>query len=107
MQQCWYVLGEVYYHFVAGEFLDPLTANELGDEIMEQYEEEIKNPMCINWVKSNMESDRYPSRNEFIRDVNLIFDNCMSFNEEDSDVYSSALELKMFFKVGCQSRKLI
>lgn len=98
MQECWYALGEVYYHYVAGEFLEPLTVDDVGEEVFEAYEEEVKEPMCINWVKQKMEDGEYPSKYEFIREVFLIFDNCMLFNETDSDVYQSALELKFFFK---------
>lgn len=42
---------------------------------------------------------RYKSRDDFIADVRLIFDNCEIFNEDDSPVGKAGHGMRKYFEV--------
>ena len=58
----------------------------------------IKNPIAIDWIQARIDSTYYKSVADFHRDYNLMFSNAMTYNEEGSDVYMDALELKQAFE---------
>ena len=37
MQKCWLILGELYYHYEATDFLEPITPENFGAEMYEDY----------------------------------------------------------------------
>lgn len=45
-----------------------------------RYLDEIEKPMDLQTVKRNVQKGRYSKQIEFMKDVNLIFDNCRAFN---------------------------
>ncbi len=41
---------------------------------------------------------RYKTHNEFAADVKLVFDNCQTFNEDDSEVGQAGHDMRKFLK---------
>ena len=50
MQNCWLILGELYYHYEATDFLEPVTEDLIGPEMYEDYCKVISEPMDIGTV---------------------------------------------------------
>ena len=108
VQACWLILGELYYHFEATDFLEPVSGKTIGEDIFEEYCEMIKNPMDIGTVMRKMQANAYGGdMSQFIADVELIFDNCRDFNEQGTEIYNSANVLTEFFKKQLQEKGLI
>lgn len=40
---------------------------------------------------------RYPTLDSFVVDVNLVFENCEKFNEDDSEIGQAGHSMKNFF----------
>jgi len=49
---------------------------------LESYARVIRKPMCINQIIDNLKMFRYLYLAEMQRDIELIYDNCASFNDE-------------------------
>ena len=58
------------------------------------YYEEIKKPIALNHVKTNLKKGKYSSLKMFYKDIELIFKNAMSYNREDSSIYLNAKRLQ-------------
>jgi hypothetical protein len=58
----------------------------------------IKTPMDLSTIKLSLKSSSYKSRDQFLSDVRLIFDNCETFNEDDSPVGKAGHTLRIFFE---------
>ena len=54
MQNCWLILGVLYYHFEVTDFLEPVTEEMLGTEFYEDYCNTVKYPMDISTVMNKM-----------------------------------------------------
>lgn len=64
------------------------------------YYKVIKNPMSLNLVKDNLKKGSYLSLGQFKRDIDLIFENAMTFNVEESEIHQDAIVLKVcFFRI--------
>jgi len=37
VQACWLILGELYYHYDATDFLEPVSAKTIGEELYDEY----------------------------------------------------------------------
>jgi Bromodomain len=55
----------------------------------------IKQPTSISDVKRMVEKGKLKDWNTFAAEVRLIWDNCKTFNEDDSDIYAIAEELEV------------
>lgn len=62
------------------EPVDPIKLN------IPDYHKIITNPMDLGTVKNNLKSGVYLKVEEFMRDVELIFENCILYNGENSPV---------------------
>ena len=99
MQNCWLILGELYYHYEATDFLEPVTEDLIGPEMYEDYCKVISEPMDIGTVIQKMKSGAYHnSKDLFRQDIELIFTNCRLFNEEDTEIVNCAKTLSKKFK---------
>lgn len=108
VQNCWLILGDLYYHYEATDFLEPVSGHTIGEDIFEEYCEMIKNPMDIGTVMRKMQANAYGGdMSLFIADVELIFDNCRYFNVQGTEIYNSANVLTEFFKKKLQEKGLI
>jgi hypothetical protein len=108
MQKCWLVLGEIFYHHEATDFLEPITAETLGSkEWFEDYCAVIQTPMDISTMIERMKSNYYmdecdnhafEAKDMFIADMMLIFNNCRNFNQKGSEIVKSANRLTNEFR---------
>ncbi|RGB38459.1 Bromodomain-containing protein, partial [Rhizophagus diaphanus] len=68
-----------------------------------KYEEEdvknkvIKNPMDLFTINLKLKNNQYTSLEEFEKDIRLIFCNCYTYNDVESEVYSSGKALECIF----------
>ena len=75
-------------------FNAPVDPVELA---LPDYFEIIKRPMDLGTIQRKLESSSYHSVEEFASNVNLNFDNAMTYNQQGSVVHTMAAELKERF----------
>lgn len=63
-------------------------------ETMPEYFNEIKTPMAVDIIKKRIKRKKYQSVEQFMKDVDLMFDNAKLYNEDDSEIYTIAVELQ-------------
>jgi hypothetical protein len=68
----------------AEAFLTPVEWEELG---LMDYPTIVKNPMDLQSVRDNLESDKYDTFEKCFADIQLIWDNCRLYNRAGSDIY--------------------
>ena len=69
------------------EFREPVPWKELG---LTDYPEIIKKPMDLRTVRKNLGKGKHKRYEDFFRDVQLIWDNCKTYNIQGSDIYKMA-----------------
>jgi Bromodomain/TAZ zinc finger len=94
-QKCSEVLKGLQTHQHGWVFNCPVDPVELG---LPDYFEIIKKPMDLGTIQRKLESGTYHAIKDFQSDVNLTFDNAMSYNEKGSVVYDMAKELSTKFE---------
>ncbi|PKY51745.1 Bromodomain-containing protein, partial [Rhizophagus irregularis] len=57
----------------------------------------IKHPMDLLTINSKLENNQYTSLEEFEKDIRLIFRNCYTYNDVESEVYNSGETLESIF----------
>ncbi|TNN84544.1 Bromodomain adjacent to zinc finger domain protein 2B [Liparis tanakae] len=57
----------------------------------------IKKPMDFFTIKEKLTNNQYLNLETFIVDVNLVFDNCEQFNEDDSEIGRAGHSMRTFF----------
>ncbi|CAB4377914.1 unnamed protein product [Rhizophagus irregularis] len=57
----------------------------------------IKNPMDLFTINLKLKNNQYTSLEEFEKDIHLIFCNCYTYNDDESEVYSSGKALECIF----------
>ncbi|KIJ53485.1 hypothetical protein M422DRAFT_58438 [Sphaerobolus stellatus SS14] len=62
------------------------------------YYKTIKKPMCFNAINRRIQRKEYSSMAEFAAEVELVFQNAVTFNEEHSIIWEDATVLKAYFK---------
>lgn len=72
------LLALLELHEESHEFLAPVDFKLLN---IPQYPIIIKNPMDLGTIKKNLKSHHYASVQDFIEDIQLVWDNCKKFNE--------------------------
>jgi hypothetical protein len=95
-QKCSEVLKGLQTHQHGWVFNCPVDPVELG---LPDYFEIIKKPMDLGTIHKKLDSGAYHAIKDFNSDVNLTFDNAMTYNEKGSVVYDMAKELKTKFEV--------
>ncbi|KAF2122046.1 chromatin structure-remodeling complex protein rsc1 [Lophiotrema nucula] len=63
-------------------------------QLMPEYHAEIKSPMAMDLLKRKLKRKKYNSVDHFMQDVELMFENAKSYNEDDSQVYQDAVYLQ-------------
>jgi hypothetical protein len=94
MQQCYKLLLVMKNHRWAWPFNQPVDPEKLG---IPDYFNIIKKPMDLGSVEKKLLNNEYENIQEFADDVNLVWQNCMTYNQPDSDVVRMAEELKRIF----------
>ena len=95
-QKCSEVLKGLQQHQHGWVFNCPVDPVELG---LPDYFMVIKKPMDLGTVHKKLDNGAYHTIEDFQKDVNLTFDNAMTYNEPDTVVYDMAKELKTKFVV--------
>jgi chromatin structure-remodeling complex subunit RSC1/2 len=62
--------------------------------VMPEYFNEIKEPMAIDLIKRKSKRKKYNSVDHFMKDMDTMFNNAMSYNEDDSQIFKDAKDLK-------------
>ncbi|KAF1818728.1 uncharacterized protein K489DRAFT_326997 [Dissoconium aciculare CBS 342.82] len=62
---------------------------------MPEYFMEIKHPMAYDSLKRKAKRKKYKSLEDFMADVNLIFNNAKSYNTDESQIYKDAVTLQI------------
>lgn len=58
----------------------------------------IKCPMDLSTIKKKIKLGKYEQIRDFIKDLTLVWENCKTYNREDSAIYAAAKELQEFSK---------
>eukprot|EP00012_Vannella_robusta_P007064 CAMPEP_0206193470 /NCGR_PEP_ID=MMETSP0166-20121206/6582_1 /ASSEMBLY_ACC=CAM_ASM_000260 /TAXON_ID=95228 /ORGANISM="Vannella robusta, Strain DIVA3 518/3/11/1/6" /LENGTH=236 /DNA_ID=CAMNT_0053610181 /DNA_START=411 /DNA_END=1119 /DNA_ORIENTATION=+ len=94
MEVCEKVLGHIMSHRYAFPFLKPVDYVALN---IPDYPNIITNPMDLSSVKKKLESFEYVEAQQFIADMDLIFQNAKTYNPPNSDVHTMAQILQKLF----------
>jgi E1A/CREB-binding protein len=94
-QKCLEVLKGLQTHQHGWVFNVPVDPEELG---LPDYFDIVKKPMDLGSIQKKLEKGEYHAIKDFQADVNLSFDNAMTYNEQGSVVYDMAKELKDKFE---------
>lgn len=90
---CEIILMEMESHEDAWPFLEPVNPR-----LVPGYRKIIKNPMDFATMRTRLLRGGYSSSEEFAADALLVFDNCQTFNEDDSDVGKAGHVMRKFFE---------
>ncbi|XP_067880764.1 bromodomain adjacent to zinc finger domain protein 2A-like isoform X2 [Heterodontus francisci] len=90
---CEVILMEMESHEDAWPFLHPVNPR-----LVPGYRKIIKRPMDFSTIRGKLISGKYLSCKEFAADTTLVFDNCMTFNEDDSEVGRAGHVMRKFFE---------
>ncbi|RXW22667.1 hypothetical protein EST38_g3171 [Candolleomyces aberdarensis] len=62
------------------------------------YYKEIKRPQCFSAIFKKLKQKEYQGAPDFAADVELVFSNAMTFNQEHTQIWEDALTLRSFFR---------
>lgn len=88
------------------EKTDEETHRVLSDAFMEMpskkdyptYYKEIKRPICIETIFKRLKRKEYSTSEEFANDVELVFSNALTFNQDHSQIWEDAVTLRDYFR---------
>ena len=86
-----HLLNDMHNHSSSWPFKQPVNREEVTD-----YYEVIKNPMDLSTMEEKLEKDCYQTPEDFVKDAQLIFDNCRKYNNETTPYAKSANKLEKF-----------
>ncbi|XP_039282442.1 bromodomain adjacent to zinc finger domain protein 1A isoform X2 [Nilaparvata lugens] len=95
------MLDALMHHKDAWPFLRPVTKAEVPD-----YRNIIKKPMDFGTIKHKLNMLEYSKNSQVIADALLVFDNCYTYNQPDSEVYKTGERLQKMFEKLCSERKM-
>ncbi|XP_062825383.1 bromodomain adjacent to zinc finger domain protein 2B isoform X6 [Anolis carolinensis] len=87
------LLSELETHEDAWPFLLPVNLKHVPG-----YRKVIKKPMDFSTIRDKLNSGQYPNLEAFAVDVRLVFDNCETFNEDDSDIGRAGHNMRKHFE---------
>ncbi|NXU53945.1 BAZ2B protein, partial [Turnix velox] len=90
---CSVILSELETHEDAWPFLLPVNL-----KLVPGYKKVIKKPMDFSTIRDKLSSGQYPNLEAFSLDVRLVFDNCETFNEDDSDIGRAGHNMRKYFE---------
>jgi chromatin structure-remodeling complex subunit RSC1/2 len=62
--------------------------------LLPDYFREIKQPIALDVVKKKLKRKKYNSVEQFMRDVELMFENAKQYNQDESQIYKDAVTLQ-------------
>ncbi|ESO92013.1 hypothetical protein LOTGIDRAFT_121489, partial [Lottia gigantea] len=90
---CKTILSDMEKHDEGWPFLQPVNGKQFPS-----YRKIIKHPMDFNTMKTKLRDNLYKSRIEFAGDAHLVFDNCVTFNEDESEVGKAGHDMREYFQ---------
>ncbi|KAM7106073.1 bromodomain adjacent to zinc finger domain protein 2B isoform 14-T17 [Molossus nigricans] len=90
---CSMILTEMETHEDAWPFLLPVNL-----KLVPGYKKVIKKPMDFSTIREKLSGGQYPNPESFALDVRLVFDNCETFNEDDSDIGRAGHSMRKYFE---------
>ncbi|XP_065342167.1 bromodomain adjacent to zinc finger domain protein 2B-like isoform X13 [Cloeon dipterum] len=90
---CKTLLDELEAHDEAWPFLLPVNTKQFPT-----YRKIIRSPMDLSTIRKRLTEGVYKGREEFCADVRVIFNNCETFNEDDSPVGKAGHSMRSFFE---------
>ncbi|XP_040150293.2 bromodomain adjacent to zinc finger domain protein 2B isoform X7 [Ictidomys tridecemlineatus] len=90
---CSMILTEMETHEDAWPFLLPVNL-----KLVPGYKKVIKKPMDFSTIREKLSNGQYPNLETFAVDVRLVFDNCETFNEDDSDIGRAGHNMRKYFE---------
>ncbi|XP_067083926.1 bromodomain adjacent to zinc finger domain protein 2B isoform X2 [Osmerus mordax] len=90
---CRVLLAELEGHQDAWPFLIPVNPKSVPG-----YKKVIRKPMDFSTIREKLVNNLYLNLETFIIDVNLVFDNCEKFNEDNSDIGRAGHSMRRFFE---------
>ncbi|XP_058888309.1 bromodomain adjacent to zinc finger domain protein 2B-like isoform X19 [Acipenser ruthenus] len=91
---CSLILSELETHEDAWPFLLPVNL-----KLVSGYKKVIKKPMAFATIREKLDSSQYQNLEAFVVDVRLVFDNCETFNEDDSDIGRAGHNMRRYFEI--------
>ncbi|XP_034549339.1 bromodomain adjacent to zinc finger domain protein 2B isoform X3 [Notolabrus celidotus] len=92
LEMCRELLSELESHLDAWPFLKPVNHKSVPG-----YRKVIKKPMDFSTIREKLTNNQYLNLEGFIVDVNLVFENCEKFNEDDSQIGQAGHSMRRFF----------
>ncbi|CAJ1079290.1 bromodomain adjacent to zinc finger domain protein 2B isoform X1 [Xyrichtys novacula] len=89
---CGELLSELEAHPDAWPFLTPVNHKSVPG-----YKKVIKKPMDFSTIREKLTNNQYLNLETFIVDINLVFENCEKFNEDDSQIGRAGHSMRRFF----------
>nr|XP_045002792.1 bromodomain adjacent to zinc finger domain protein 2B isoform X5 [Jaculus jaculus] len=90
---CSMILTEMETHEDAWPFLLPVNL-----KLVPGYKKVIKKPMDFSTIREKLSNGQYSNLETFALDVRLVFDNCETFNEDDSDIGRAGHNMRKYFE---------
>ncbi|KAI1824846.1 SNF2 family N-terminal domain-containing protein [Xylaria intraflava] len=82
---------------IIGPFVKLPSKRDYGD-----YYVLIQNPICMNQIQAKLKREEYNSINDMRKDITLMCNNCRTYNEDGSLLYSDANVMMKFFNDKAQ-----
>ncbi|CAO3589808.1 unnamed protein product [Absidia cylindrospora] len=86
------LVSELRNHASSWPFRKPVNADEVSD-----YYQMIRTPMDLATLEQNVEHFLYTAMDDFVADVQKIFDNCRTYNPEGTNYAKCATILEKYF----------
>ncbi len=77
---------------IIGPFVKLPSKRDYGD-----YYVLIQNPICMNQIQAKIKKEEYNSINDMRKDITLMCNNCRTYNEDGSLLYSDANVMEVGF----------
>ena len=76
-------------------FTQPVDPAKYG---VDDYFDIITQPMDFGTIRNKLNSNVYVNIEEFSRDMNLVFDNCVKYNGPENMIAKHSLDIKALFQ---------
>ncbi|VDM39978.1 unnamed protein product [Toxocara canis] len=61
------------------------------------YKKIIKKPIDLTLIRTNIQNNKYETQESFLEDLDLMFENCRTFNEDESEIGKAGISLHKFY----------
>ncbi|KAL7301539.1 hypothetical protein TKK_0005971 [Trichogramma kaykai] len=99
------LLNDIKKHRQSWPFLEPVGKDEVPD-----YYDYISEPMDFGTIQKKFSNNQYTALKDFFHDCLLVFDNCHTYNSENSQVYNNVYragqKLLQYFEKRCKDLNL-